>query len=41
VPDFTQGWEWFAAGLGATIFTTILLLVTIAAARHAERHGRG
>jgi hypothetical protein len=41
MPDFTQGWEWFAAGLGATIVTTILLLMSIAGARYAERHERG
>jgi hypothetical protein len=39
MPDFTQGWEWFAGGLGASIVITILLLMSIAAARRAERHG--
>ena len=41
MPDFTQGYEWFAAGLGATIAVGILLLVSIASARRAERHARG
>lgn len=36
--DFTQGWSWFVAGLGTTLFFALLVIVFAAFARKAE-HG--
>jgi hypothetical protein len=37
--DFTEGWTWFLAGLGATLLVFLLLLVMVFFARRSEQHG--
>jgi hypothetical protein len=34
--DFTEGWSWFIAGLGTTLFFVLLLVVFAVFARRAE-----
>jgi hypothetical protein len=34
--DLTQGWIWFACGLGVTVLTGLALVGVVLIARHAE-----
>jgi Na+-transporting methylmalonyl-CoA/oxaloacetate decarboxylase gamma subunit len=38
MPDFTEGWMWLVAGLGATVLVFLFLLVTVFFARRSEQH---
>ncbi len=36
--DFSKGWTWFVAGLGATVVVTLILFAVASLATWSERH---